>query len=195
MLRKRALIQHSSDEISCRRKPMAKKTIGLTVFLIKPNTSSAQCLRTTKSTSSSEFEFPDGSKASIHTFSTPPQAPKWHKFLSAAIESLPAVLSSSASAVLFVSTSDRLFALTFGYGRSLLSPGAWEEDFGLKVTLNSVDRTKIKTVDRMTLDAIGQHSRIQASRDASIGEFGLDLEQDFLMAVTGKSVISKVKKN
>ena len=118
----------------------------------------------------------------------PLKPPKWYKFLSAAIENLPAVLSSSASAVLFVSTSNRLFALTFGYGRSLLTPGAWEEDFGLKVTLNSVDRTKIKTVDRITLDAIGQHSRIQASRDASIGEFGLDLEQDFLRAVTGKSL-------
>jgi len=166
---------------------MAKRTIGLTIFLIKPSTSRSECLRVTKAASMSEFEFPDGTKASLHTFSTPPQAPKWFNFFSDVVENLPSVVSSSASAVLFVSKSDRLFAVTFGYGRSLLVPGSWEEDFGLKVTLNSVDRTKIKTVDRMTLDAIGQHSRIQASRDASIGEFGLDLEQDFLRAVTGKA--------
>lgn len=109
---------------------MAGKTIGLTIFLIKPDTSHSDCLRSSKATSTAEFEFPDGSKASLHTFSTPPQAPKWYKFLSAAIQNLPAVLSSSASAVLFVSTSNQLFALTFGYGRSLLTPGAWEEDFG-----------------------------------------------------------------
>ena len=121
---------------------MPERTIGLTIFLIKPNTSRAECLRAAKVTSTSEFEFPDGSEASLHTFSTPPQPPKWYKFLSAAIENPPAVLSSSASAVLFVSTSNRLFALTFGYGRSLLTPGAWEEDFGLKVTLNSVNRTR-----------------------------------------------------
>jgi uncharacterized protein (TIGR04141 family) len=166
---------------------MPERTIGLTIFLIKPNTSPSECLRTAKATFTSEFEFHDGSVASLHTFTTPPQAPKWYKFLSDAIQNLPSILSSSASAVLLVSKHDRLFALTFGYGRSLLNPGSWEEDFGLKVTLNSVDRTRIKTVDRTTLDAIGQHSRIQASRDASIGEFGLDLEQDFLRAVTGKA--------
>ncbi len=37
----------------------------------------------------------------------------------------------------------------------------------------------------MSLDAIGQHSQIQASREADINEFGLDLEQDLLRAVTG----------
>ena len=145
---------------------MAKKTIGLTIFLIKPGISRSDCLRVTKATSTSEFEFPDGTKASLHTFSTPPHAPKWYNFFSDVVQNLPSIVSSSASAVLFVSKDDRLFAVTFGYGRSLLVPGSWEEDFGLKVTLNSVDRTKIKTVDRMTLDAIGQHSRIQASRDA-----------------------------
>jgi len=105
--------------------------------------------------------------------------------LAEAVPSLPVLRSSNASAVLFLFRCNRLFALTFGYGRSLLIPGSWEEDFGLKVTLNSVDANKIKTVDRATLDAIGQHSRIQASRAATIGEFGLDLEQDFLQAVTG----------
>jgi uncharacterized protein (TIGR04141 family) len=87
--------------------------------------------------------------------------------------------------VLLIGRGDRLFALTFGYGRSLLIPGSWDEDFGLKVTLNVVNSLRIKTVDSATLDAIGQHSRIQASREAGIGEFGLDLEQDFLRAVTG----------
>ena len=38
----------------------------------------------------------------------------------------------------------------------------------------------------MKLDAISQHSQIQASRDANIVEFGLDVEQDLLRAVTGK---------
>ena len=86
---------------------------------------------------------------------------------------------------MFLPRGERLFALTFGYGKSLLVPGSWDEDFGLKVTLKTVDSNRIRTVDRATLDAIGQHSRIQASREAKIGEFGLDLEQDFLRAVTG----------
>ena len=59
------------------------------------------------------------------------------------------------------------------------------EDFGLIVTLNCVDPNKIKSIDRMTLDSISQQSRIQAVREANIGEFGLDIEQDLLRAVTG----------
>jgi uncharacterized protein (TIGR04141 family) len=37
----------------------------------------------------------------------------------------------------------------------------------------------------MTLDAISQQSRIQATRETNISEFGLDVEQDLLRAVTG----------
>jgi uncharacterized protein (TIGR04141 family) len=165
---------------------VAKKTHALTIFLIKPGTSRTECLRGLNKPPALEVIFPEGTKGSVHTQSLPPHSPKWVSFLASVVSGLPPLVSSNASAVFFVLRGERLFAVTFGYGRSLLVPGSWEEDFGLKVTLNSVDRTKIKTVDRMTLDAIGQHSRIQASRDASIGEFGLDLEQDFLRAVTGK---------
>src|SRR5262249_48043820 len=77
---------------------------------------------------------------------------------------------------------------TFGYGRNLLKPGTYEEDFGLRITLNAVDPNKIKAIDRMTLDAVAQQTRIQAIRDASMSEFGLDVEQDLLRAVTGVPV-------
>lgn len=155
---------------------------------MKPGTSRAECLHKTASASVVEFELPDETKGSIHLQAAPPHPPKWLSFLTSITSDLPSLATNNASAVLFMFRGERLFALTFGYGRSLLIPGSWEEDFGLKVTLNSVDRDRIKTVDRMTLDAIGQHSRIQANRDASLGEFGLDLEQDFLRAVTGKPV-------
>src|SRR5205085_160462 len=49
-----------------------------------------------------------------------------------------------------------------------------------------VDKQRIRSVDRTSFDAIGQHGRIQASREADISEFGLDLEQDMIRAVTGK---------
>jgi uncharacterized protein (TIGR04141 family) len=68
----------------------------------------------------------------------------------------------------------------------LLKPGTYEEDFGLKVTLNCVDPNKVHSIDRTTLDTISRHSQIQASHLAPIGEFGLDVEQDILQAVTGE---------
>src|SRR4029077_14697466 len=115
------------------------------------------------------------------------KAPLWAAlFQGSTVPHLPSIHSQSTSAVWIVRAQKRVFALTFGYGRALLVPGCWEEDFGLKVTLNCVDIDRVRSVDRVKLDAIAQHSQIQSSREASIGDFGLDVEQDPLRAVTGK---------
>jgi uncharacterized protein (TIGR04141 family) len=161
------------------------KTHSLTIYLIKPGTTRGECLSEARKMTEHLFTLSDGTECAVVTDSIPPHTPKWVSLFADVVPNLPVLRSSNASAVLFMWRGDRLFALTFGYGRSLLIPGSWDEDFGLKVTLNAVDSKRIKTVDRATLDAIGQHSRIQASREAKIGEFGLDLEQDFLRAVTG----------
>jgi uncharacterized protein (TIGR04141 family) len=160
-------------------------THSLTIYLIKPGWSRQECLSKLRKTTEHPFTLTDGTQGSVFTDSIPPHSPKWVGLLSKVVTNLPILNSSNSSAVLFLPRGERLFALTFGYGKSLLIPGSWDEDFGLKATLNTIDSTRIKTVDRETLDAIGQHSRIQASREAKIGEFGLDLEQDFLRAVTG----------
>ena len=60
------------------------------------------------------------------------------------------------------------------------------EDFGLKVALNSIDPERIRSIDRARFDSIAQQSRIQASQEAEIGAFGLDVEQDLLRGVTGR---------
>lgn len=164
---------------------MKDLTYPLTIYLIKPGTAKAECLNTMRKSEAHDFVLPDGTKCALHTDSIPPHQPKWVRLFSENVPEIGKLLSSNASALLFVHRGDRLFALTFGYGRSLLLPGSWEEDFGLRATLNSVDVNKIRSVDRATLDSIGQHSRIQASREATMGEFGLDLEQDLLQAVTG----------
>jgi uncharacterized protein (TIGR04141 family) len=114
--------------------------------------------------------------------------PSWLSFFEKTINLRSLKLeNSSTSAVLLLKAGERTFALTFGYGSTLLRDGAYEEDFGLKTTLNSVDPARIRSVDRITFDAISRHSRIQASQDATIGLFGLDIEQDLVRAVTGQS--------
>ncbi len=112
--------------------------------------------------------------------------PSWLSFFDGALRGVPDIHNASAAAVFLLRSRGRIFALTFGYGRSLLKPGTWEEDFGLRVTLNAVDPQRIRSIDRVKFDAISQHSQIQASRYANILEFGLDVEQDLLRAVTGK---------
>jgi hypothetical protein len=40
----------------------------------------------------------------------------------------------------------------------------WEERFGLLVALNSVDEDKLRSLDKLTLDAFAAQSRVQVSR-------------------------------
>jgi len=82
----------------------------------------------------------------------------------------------------------RLFAVVFGQGRHLLRDGSYEERFGLRVTLNSVDPDSLRAVDVSTLDANPFHGTRQASREATLGEFGINLDQDILRAVTGRPI-------
>jgi uncharacterized protein (TIGR04141 family) len=92
---------------------------------------------------------------------------------------------SSAAAVFIVKVQGRMFAIVFGHGRFLLQAGMWEERFGLRVVLNSIDENSLRSIDKWTFDAISRHTRVQSSREAPAREFGLDIEQDLLRAATG----------
>ena len=158
----------------------------LIIFLIKEGITEEAALKSGHGAQRYVVRFSDGTLGSLYVSPSLSKVPPWHRFLSPAVADLPEIWTSNSSALLLISTGTSLFALSFGRGRTLLTSGSWEEDFGLKVTLNSVDAAKLRSVDRMSFDAIGQHSKIQASREADISEFGLDLEQDMLRAVSGK---------
>ncbi|NII29683.1 TIGR04141 family sporadically distributed protein [Pseudoflavitalea sp. X16] len=81
------------------------------------------------------------------------------------------------------------FALTFGTGRHMLNTEAIEENFGLKVTLNSVDEKSIKSIEKSTIGGNGKVSKEQLSKSSEAKDFGIDIEQDLVRAITGKSKI------
>jgi len=95
------------------------------------------------------------------------------------------LVNASTRAVLLVPCDARFFAVTFGYGRHMLVPGSYEERFGLMVTLNSIPRDKLRSIDAQSFDAISSHRRTQASREGTADDFGFDVEQDLLRAATG----------
>jgi uncharacterized protein (TIGR04141 family) len=169
---------------------MRKKTRPFTIFLLKSGRADVAVRSSLDLT-----EIPVGKLGTLYIRPSHTNPPSWLSFF-ASVATLPdTVFNSNTAAVFIVPRAEHVFAVTFGYGRGLLEPGCWEEDFGLRVTLNSVDENKLRSVDRMSLDAIGQHSQIQASREANIREFGLDFEQDLLRAVTGNSKIEKLGKH
>lgn len=80
-----------------------------------------------------------------------------------------------------------LFALVFGVGRHLLESGVTEERFGLKVVLNSVNPKGFRSIEKTALGSVPKHSYEQMTRDVSSDEFGIDIEQDLIGTVTGRS--------
>jgi uncharacterized protein (TIGR04141 family) len=113
--------------------------------------------------------------------------PAWVGFFEGHVDLREVLLrSASSAAVLVLPVGGHWLAVTFGYGRHLLDQGIWEPNFGLKVTLNSIDGASIRSIDRKSFDAIARHTREEASRAGSIEQFGLKVEEDLLRAVVGK---------
>jgi uncharacterized protein (TIGR04141 family) len=112
--------------------------------------------------------------------------PKWVTTIFAG-QGLDGITTKTASAVLLIKAADHMFAVTFGYGKSLLKASLVESRFGLKVVLNRVDPKNLRSVDAKSLDGSLGHKREQLPVLSSLTNFGIDIEKDFLRAVTGLS--------
>lgn len=95
------------------------------------------------------------------------------------------IRSRTASAVLLVKRGQRHFAITFGYGRHLIRDGAIEPRFGLRVALNAVEPSRLRSVDHSRLDTVPRITREQLGKAAGLDQFGLDVERDMLRMLTG----------
>jgi uncharacterized protein (TIGR04141 family) len=111
--------------------------------------------------------------------------PPWHGFLERGSADLPELTSGGAAAIIFVPIKDRLIAVCFGHEHIPLNLDAFERQFGLRVTLNTVPRGGIRTLDLATPDAVTFQRRVQASRDSDIGEFGVDIFRDLARVAGG----------
>lgn len=90
--------------------------------------------------------------------------------------------SQSCSAVLFVEVdvdgNKRIFAVCFGQGHHALDDDAIQRGFGLRVVLNSVSRSQLRTLDSASLDTTVMQRRVQASRDSDLSAFDLDANRN-----------------
>jgi uncharacterized protein (TIGR04141 family) len=114
--------------------------------------------------------------------------PWWRDYVARHVEhpsDLDRLLNSSTGAVFLFATAERRFAIAFGQGRHLLDPDGYEQDFGLRVVLNSVDPNRIRSVDARTIDESTMHTRVAASRESDFEDFGLDVARDLVRAVAG----------
>lgn len=116
-----------------------------------------------------------------------PKTPGWVSFVQPILaEELGNMRSSSASGLLLIRSSGRIFALTFGYGRSLLDLSKIEYQFGLRVALNRIDPSQIRSLDTKTFEDMVVTTNTQVSKSAELPTFRVDVSTDILRAATGE---------
>jgi uncharacterized protein (TIGR04141 family) len=112
--------------------------------------------------------------------------PSWVAFVEEQIgEQSDRLLVSGAGAVLFLPVGTRIMAICFGHIHLALQDDAFEHQFGLKVTLNSVPRDGLRTLDLATPDAVTFQKRVQASKNSDLQEFGVDMLRDLARVAGG----------
>ena len=134
-----------------------------------------------------------GLEATLYVKKEPPKPPPpWTK-LFIEHQNLPEDIFGGRKAVgaaFVVKLNENIFVLTFGSGFHLLKNESIERDFGLRVTLNSVDPDKLRSLDKASYDHNPLNSRTQSSIDLGVFDLEVDSEMDMLYAVTGVSTVS-----
>lgn len=166
---------------------MKKKTHGLSILLLKPAIKTIpQALKQPLDTKE-EIQI-GNTTCTLFYKQKPSYIPKWVSLFKSTLgNKLDNLFNSATSAMLLIPyKGTRFFAITFGYGKTLLAPDCFEENFGLKVVLNSVDPKKLRSIDTKSLEAVPVSRRNQASVATEFSDFGLDIEQDLIYSATGK---------
>lgn len=88
--------------------------------------------------------------------------------------------------ILFIPVGCRWLAATFGQSHHYLSPSSYEYDFGLKTTLNAVNRDSIRSTDAVNPET-AKRERIQSPKEADIRFFSFDGDNNIILKrMTGR---------
>ncbi|CEA00834.1 hypothetical protein BN1049_00187 [Pseudomonas saudimassiliensis] len=110
--------------------------------------------------------------------------PKWSKLFNDVDGIDPNIFrSESVRGLLVVNIENRIFAFTFGHGRSMLKSFMVERGFGLRVTLNLGDSDQIKSIDKSTLEKVSLNTRSQTSKNTNVNDFDFEFDQEILKSI------------
>ncbi len=112
--------------------------------------------------------------------------PKWAKFLDLTAEEKVEVFNVSAYGLMFLPAASRWFAISFGLGHVKLNPDAFEQDFGLRVVLNTVAADRLRSADIRTPDENTTTRRTQTARRSDQTAFSIDIERDIIRGLAGE---------
>lgn len=164
-----------------------KKTFSFTVFLLKDIvTDFSDCLRSTDFLKSSIIAKKYGINGIVYYSNSNYKKPKWKAYLDELSGcDLDISDNSSSKAVIIVKIENRFMAVVFGYGRSLIKEELIERNFGLRVCLNLIDQSKMRSINAATVEDMVVTTQKQASYSTSQEEFDLNTVNDIIRGITG----------
>lgn len=86
-----------------------------------------------------------------------------------------------------IDNEERVFALTFGYARFLFKTNVLEEQFGLRIVLNTIKQNELRKISKTSVGTNQKQSAEQLPKNSDISEFGFDINRDLMKNVSGKT--------
>lgn len=157
------------------------KSRSFSIYLLKEGYDAASALREDHALEADvEAQgLPAGS--SVYVLDSEPRPLWWRAYFGIAKN----LMQVNKGALVFLPVGGRCFALSFGHVAHNLLDISFEYDFGLRVTLNSLDPRKLKSTD--TLDpGAAKRQRTQLPIESELTLFDFDRDSTILRGLTGK---------
>ena len=156
------------------------KSRSFSIYLLKPTHDATNTLKDDHELVDDvdAGDLPDD--AILYVLDSKPNPPWWKSYFGIQ-KNLQQTLKG---AVVFLPVEGRTFAITFGHVYHNLRPESYEYDFGLRVTLNSVDPNKLKSLDSLAPENT-RRQRTQLAVSSDLTFFDFDRDSTILKSLTG----------
>jgi uncharacterized protein (TIGR04141 family) len=157
------------------------KSRGFSIYLLKGGYDATNALRDDHQLADDVVARGLPENASLFVLDSAPRPPWWKAYFTIEAD----LTQVTKGALIFMPVGGRCFALSFGHVAHNLLDSSYEYDFGLRVTLNSLDPLKLKSTD--TLDpGAAKRQRTQLPIESELTLFDFDRDSTILRSLTGK---------
>lgn len=156
------------------------KTKPFSIYLLKNGFDHSNALKDEHTLEDAEAtELPDG--AHLFILDTPARPPWWRQYFGIERE----LFQATKGALVFLEVGNRTFAVSFGHVYHHLNDYSYEYDFGIRVTLNSLDPNELKSAD-MVSPGTARRKRTQVAVSTDLTFLDFDGNSEIIKSLTGK---------
>jgi uncharacterized protein (TIGR04141 family) len=156
------------------------KSRPFSIYLLKAGQDATNSLKEDHELEATEANnLPQG--ALLYILDATPTPPWWKGYFG--IQEV--LFQEHKGALIFLPVMDRCFALSFGQVFHHLNDTSYEYDFGLRVTLNSLDPKELKSAD-MVEPGVARRKRTQVPVSTELTYLDFDGNSEIIKSLTGK---------